>query len=78
MIYTLQTFQIDRKDYSEFIRITEASRSAQEQRGERSVGVWTVVLGAPERSLSMSCFDSLIQWQKVQDLPQEVQRKILI
>ena len=70
MIYTLQTFEVDREDYGEFIHITEEARAAQEQQGERIVGVWTVVLGAPEYILSMSCFASLIQWQEVQDSPQ--------
>lgn len=65
MIFTLRTFQVDRKDQAEFAHISEQRIWPDvEQHGARPIGLWSVVLGGPERILAMTRYDSLAHWQE--------------
>lgn len=64
MIFTLRTFHVDRKDHAEFADISEERIWPDlEKRGARPIGLWSVVLGGPERILVMTRYDSLAHWQ---------------
>ena len=65
MIFTLRTLQVDRKDHAEFVNISEQRIWPDlEKKGARPIGLWTVVLGGPERILAMTRYDSLAHWQE--------------
>ena len=67
MIFTLRSFQVERKDHAEFVEISERRIWPDlEKRGARPIGFWSVVLGGPEKILAMTRFDSLAQWQESQ------------
>ena len=64
MIFTLRSFQVERKDQAEFVNISEQRIWPDlEKKGARPIGLWSVVLGGPERILAMTRYDSLAQWQ---------------
>ncbi len=65
LIYTLRTFHVDRKDYAEFVRISEETIwPGIEKQGARALGLFVVVIGGPERILLMTRYDSLAHWQE--------------
>ena len=65
MIFTLESFQVERKDHAEFVNISEQRIWPDlEKNGARPIGLWSVVLGGPERILAMTRYDSLAQWQE--------------
>ena len=65
MIFTLRTFHVERKDHAEFVNISEQRIWPDlEKKGARPIGLWSVVLGGPERILAMTRYDSLAQWQE--------------
>ena len=64
MIFTLESFQVERQDQAEFVNISEGRIWPDlEKKGARPIGLWSVVLGGPERILAMTRYDSLAQWQ---------------
>ena len=65
MIFTLESFHVERKDHAEFVNISEQRMWPDlEKKGARPIGLWSVVLGGPERILAMTRYDSLAQWQE--------------
>ena len=65
MIFTLESFQVERKDHAEFVNISEERIWPDlEKNGARPIGLWSVVLGGPEEILAMTRYDSLAQWQE--------------
>ena len=65
MIFTLRSFHVERKDHAEFVNLSEQQVWPDlEQRGARPLGLWSVVLGGPERILAMTRYDSLAHWQE--------------
>ncbi|MDE0024098.1 MAG: NIPSNAP family protein [Spirochaetaceae bacterium] len=65
MIFTLRSFQVERKDHAEFADISEQRIWPDlEEKGARPIGLWTVVLGGAERILVMTRYDSLAHWQE--------------
>ena len=65
MIFTLRTFHVERKDHAEFVNISEERIWPDlEKKGAGPIGLWSVVLGGPERILAMTRYDSLAQWQE--------------
>ena len=65
MIFTLESFHVERKDHAEFVNISEQRIWPDlEKKGARPIGLWSVVLGGPERILAMTRYDSLAQWQE--------------
>ena len=68
MIFTLESFQVERKDQAEFVNISEQRIWPDlEKNGARPIGLWSVVLGGPERILAMTRYDSLAQWQETRN-----------
>ena len=65
MIFTLRTLHVERKDHAEFVNISEQQIWPElERTGARPVGLWSVVLGGPERILAMTRYDNLAHWQE--------------
>ena len=65
MIFTLESFHVERKDHAEFVNISEERIWPDlEKNGARPIGLWSVVLGGPEEILAMTRYDSLAQWQE--------------
>ena len=68
MIFTLESFQVERQDQAEFVNISEGRIWPDlEKKGARPIGLWSVVLGGPERILAMTRYDSLAQWQETRN-----------
>jgi hypothetical protein len=67
MIYTMQTFQIEPKNYDEFVRLSEEEIwPALESQGAQALGLWIRVAGGAERLLQMTRYDSIAHWQETQ------------
>ncbi len=65
MIYTLRHFSVRREDYDEFVRLSEDGIwIRQERQGNRSLGLWVVIMGGVERIMIMTRYDSLAHWQE--------------
>ena len=63
MIYTIRTFHVHRKDYAEFVRFSEEVIWPNiENKGGRSLGLWVVALGGPERIFLMTRYESVGHW----------------
>ncbi len=68
MIFTLESFHVERKDHAEFVNISEERIWPDlEKNGARPIGLWSVVLGGPERILAITRYDSLAQWQETRN-----------
>ena len=65
MIYTLSTFYVDRSDVAEFVRINE--EEIWPQLGTVPLGLWSVIMGGPNRLLMLCRYDSLQHWQTTCD-----------
>lgn len=68
MIYTIRTFQVDRENYREFVRLSEeAVWPALEELGARALGLWVTVIGGAERIFLMTRYESLAHWQETRN-----------
>ena len=75
MIFTLESFHVERKDHAEFVNISEQRIWPDlEKNGARPIGLWSVVLGGPERILAMTRYDSLAQWQETRNWAEAFRR----
>ena len=65
MIYTIRNFEVERKNYREFVRISEEEIWPRfEEIDGRALGLWIVTMGGPERILLMTRYNSLAHWQE--------------
>lgn len=65
MIYTMRTFQVERENYGEFVRLSEeVIWPALEDRDGRALGLWVVAIGGPERIVLVTRYNSLAHWQE--------------
>jgi len=65
MIYLQRLFHIERKDLPEFIKISvEQVWPDNQKRGGWPVGLWQIILGAPERILLLTHFNNLAHWEQ--------------
>lgn len=63
MIVTVRTWQLNRLDYAEFARISEEEYwPLFDKHGCRALGIWGVRVGAAERLMVMTRYDSLDHW----------------
>jgi len=63
MIVTVRTWRLNRLDYAEFARISEDEYwPLFDQHGCRALGIWGVRVGAAERLMVMTRYDSLDHW----------------
>ena len=63
MIVTVRTWQLNRLDYAEFARISEEDYwPLFDKHGCRALGIWGVRVGAAERLMVMTRYDSLDHW----------------
>ena len=63
MIVTVRTWQLNRLNYAEFARISEDDYwPLFDGHGCRALGIWGVRVGAPERLMIMTRYDSLDHW----------------
>jgi len=63
MIVTVRTWQLNRLNYAEFARISEDDYwPLFDRHGCRALGIWGVRVGAPERLMIMTRYDSLDHW----------------
>lgn len=63
MVYTIRTFHVHRKDYAEFVRFSEEEIwPNMEKKGARSLGLWIVAVGGPERIFLMTRYESMGHW----------------
>ena len=65
MIYTIRTFEVERKNYREFVHISEEEIwPGLEEMDGRALGLWIVTMGGAERILLMTRYNSLAHWQE--------------
>jgi len=63
MIVTVRTWQLNRLNYTEFARISEEDYwPLFDKHGCRALGIWGVRVGAAERLMVMTRYDSLDHW----------------
>ncbi len=63
MIVTVRTWKLNRLDYAEFARISEEEYwPLFDKHGCRALGIWGVRVGAAERLMVMTRYDSLDHW----------------
>jgi hypothetical protein len=63
MIVTVRTWQLNRLNYAEFARISEDNYwPLFDKHGCRALGIWGVRVGAAERLMVMTRYDSLDHW----------------
>ncbi len=63
MIVTVRTWQLNRLNYAEFARISEEEYwPLFDKHGCRALGIWGVRVGAAERLMVMTRYDSLDHW----------------
>ena len=63
MLMTLRTWQVQRRDYGEFARITEDKYWPEfDQLDGRAIGMWVIRVGGPERVMIMTRYESLEHW----------------
>jgi hypothetical protein len=63
MIVTVRTWRLNRLNYAEFARISEDDYwPLFDRHGCRALGIWGVRVGAPERLMIMTRYDSLDHW----------------
>jgi hypothetical protein len=63
VIVTVRTWQLNRLNYAEFARISEDDYwPLFDKHGCRALGIWGVRVGAPERLMVMTRYDSLDHW----------------
>jgi NIPSNAP len=63
VIVTVRTWQLNRLDYAEFVRISEEEYwPLFDKHGCRALGIWGVRVGAAERLMVMTRYDSLDHW----------------
>jgi hypothetical protein len=63
VIVTVRTWQLNRLDYAEFARISEEEYwPLFDKHGCRALGIWGVRVGAAERLMVMTRYDSLDHW----------------
>jgi len=63
VIVTVRTWQLNRLDYAEFARISEEDYwPLFDKHGCRALGIWGVRVGAAERLMVMTRYDSLDHW----------------
>ena len=63
MIVTVRTWQLNRLNYAEFARISEDDYwPLFDRHGCRALGIWGVRVGAAERLMVMTRYDSLDHW----------------
>lgn len=75
MIYTMRTFQVDRANVRRFVELSEGGVwPALEGRDGRALGLWSVVIGGPERVLLITRYESLAHWQETRPWPEVQQR----
>lgn len=68
MIYTIRTFQVERQNFGEFVRLSEEKIwPALESQGGRSLGLWVIAIGGAERIFLMTRYDSLAHWQETRN-----------
>jgi hypothetical protein len=77
VIYTLRTFLVARAAIARFVELSEHGVwPALEQRDGRALGLWTVVMGGPERIVLMTRYDSLAHWQATRSWPAAAHRAV--
>jgi hypothetical protein len=65
MIYTQRIFHVNRKDLTEFVRLSEERIWPYvEERGVRPVALWHQVLGGKDRVYLLTRYDSLSHWEQ--------------
>ena len=63
MLMTMRTWQVERRDYTEFARFTEEKYWPEfDQLDGRAIGMWVVRVGGPERLMIMTRYESLEHW----------------
>ena len=63
MLMTMRTWQIERRDYEEFARVSEEHYwPAFDRLDGRALGMWVIRVGGPERVMIMTRYDSLEHW----------------
>lgn len=63
MLMTMRTWQVARRDYAEFARISEEKYwPVFDQFDGRALGMWVVRVGGPERLVIMTRYDNLEHW----------------
>jgi hypothetical protein len=63
VIVTVRTWKLNRLDYTEFVRISEEEYwPLFDEHGCRALGIWGVRVGAAERLMVMTRYDSLDHW----------------
>jgi hypothetical protein len=68
MIYTIRTFEVERKNYREFVRLSEEEIwPGFEGMDGRALGLWIVTMGGAERILLMTRYKSLAHWQETRN-----------
>ncbi len=68
MIYAIETFQVQRQHHASFLRFAEdALWPALEDQDAMPVGLWSVILGGPERLFMMTRYNDVGHWLDCQD-----------
>ncbi|MCC7079408.1 MAG: NIPSNAP family protein [Burkholderiales bacterium] len=63
MLMTLRTWRVQRRDHAEFARISEEQYWPEFDRLDgRALGMWAIRVGAPERLMIMTRYESLEHW----------------
>jgi len=63
MLMTMRTWHVQRRDYAEFARISEEKYWPEfDQLDGRALGMWVIRVGAPERLMIMTRYESLEHW----------------
>jgi len=63
MLMTMRTWQVQRRDHAEFARISEEEYWPEFDRLDgRALGMWVIRVGAPERLMIMTRYESLEHW----------------
>lgn len=68
MIYAVETYQVQRQHHAEFLKFVEGELwPALEDAKARPVGLWSVILGGPERLFMLTGYDDVGHWLDSQD-----------
>jgi hypothetical protein len=68
VIYAIQTFAVARQHHEDFVHFVESDLwPVLEESGARRVGLWSVILGGPERLFMMTRYDDVGHWLDCQD-----------
>lgn len=63
MLMTLRTWQVQRRDYAEFARMSEEKYwPVFDELDGRALGMWVIRVGGPERLMIMTRYSSIEHW----------------